>query len=139
MSIHDRILTWNNLQWQGYSGLGIFLLFKRCTKDNVHLFLHYPFTRALWDGVMEYFIFAPLCHCQSFICSLHYLFKSHKRYKFVPLYLILSIWHNQKALVFKHKGLVVSEDAIKAITSFNELGPPMKSNRYKVFKLRDIW
>jgi len=48
LDLENILLTWDNLQLQGWNGPSIFLLCNHQTKDISHLFIHYVFASSVW-------------------------------------------------------------------------------------------
>jgi hypothetical protein len=47
----NKAPTWENLQKRNFVGLGRCPLYKQHSKDIPHLFVHYPFTKAIWTNI----------------------------------------------------------------------------------------
>jgi hypothetical protein len=49
LAIQNKILTWDNLQWKGKTGLSKCCLCGKMTENSKHIFIDYVFTRSVWE------------------------------------------------------------------------------------------
>jgi hypothetical protein len=54
LALDQNILTWDNLLKKGWVGPGFCYLCRATTEDNVHLFIHCHFTKAIWNSVINF-------------------------------------------------------------------------------------
>lgn len=100
--IHHLILAWHNLQRRGFHGQGICIMCRKGEEDSNHLFLHCPYTKAIWDSVLDYFNIAPMGHFKWLFSCISSWIKVHC-FIALLLYILWTIWLRLNAIFFIRK------------------------------------
>lgn len=116
---NDRILTWEALQRRGWEGPGFCSLCKKSSEDLPHLMIHCPFTRAVWNVMLQHFSI-PIDWCGS---NLSICFSNWYAHKAAPpslaIHICWQLWLERNSVIFEDSLPSLPKVINKILVSFN--------------------
>ena len=106
LALKNKLLTWDNLQKQGWTRPGICVLCRIDTESIEHLFYYCPVWKNLLSVLLEKHYFSPprqsysLC---SFLDMWTVSFTKHSGYCYLPFLAMWTIWKVMNVSIFEAK------------------------------------
>lgn len=126
LAIHNRILTWSNLQRRGILGPGICLLCRGTTEDISHLFGSCPCFQRVWDVILSIFMMKLTWKASSLDANLFQWFSNKPKYPNLILFILWGIWCAQNSILFWDITILVNIIAACISANFWEYYHPPK-------------